>query len=156
MRSITFLLLLTTSLFGQPTDIKVNNGQTNIYTDAILHYIDSAHNDNNLPFDTLFILKNEELTQNIMQNVINKTNISFQDSVNISERLKYHKSLKALNIFSNRNLGKDRINIIIVSFIISRNKEKNEYKPFENCTVRYTYDHNKKEFGFYQIVCDKY
>lgn len=156
MKSITFILFLTTSLFGQPTDIKVNNGQTNIYTDAILHYIDSAHNDNNLPSDTLFILKNEELSENMTPGIIKRTIISFQDSVNISERLKYHRSLKALNIFSNRNLGKDRINIIIVSFIISRNKEKNEYKPFENCTVKYTYDHNKKEFGFYQIVCNKY
>ena len=146
---------MTSSLFGQQVDYKVNGGQTNIYNDAIMHYIDSVYNDKST-FDTLFILKNDELTENIIQSVYKKINISFQDSLNISKRLKYHKTLTALNIFSDQNSGKDHIKMLIISFIISKDKGKSNYKPFENCTVRYIFNHSKKEFEFHKIVCDKY
>jgi hypothetical protein len=78
MKRIIFILLFTSSLFGQQVDYKVNGGQTDIYNDAIAHYIDSLHNIDNLNIDTLFILKNDEFKKNVLPRVIKNINISFQ------------------------------------------------------------------------------
>lgn len=151
MKQIILILLLTSSVFGQQVDFKVNGGQKNIYHDAIAHYIDSIYYNDKPTLDTLFILKNEEFTENILPITIKKINICFQDTSNINRRLKGNRHIRALNISADTNLGKDRINILINSFIISSD---NKGKPTRSCRIRYYYNQDKKEFEFKNIVCE--
>lgn len=142
---------MTSSLYGQQVDCKVNGGQTNIYNDAIIHYIDSLCVIDNLAVDTLFILKNDEFTKNILPSVIRNINISFHETSNLYKRLKNNRHVRAFNLFADTSLGKDRINITIISFIISAD---NKGKPTKSCRIRYFYNQAKKEFEFKNIVCD--
>lgn len=156
MKRIAFIFFLTSKLFGQDVDFqkadyKVNGGQTNIYTDAIARYIDSIYFTDKPTLDTLFILKNPELTANIFPNKISQVNICFQDTVILYRQLKNNRSLRALNIFSDQTLGKDRVNISIFSFLISL---ENKGKPTRGCRISYYYNHSKKEFEFKNIACD--
>ncbi len=158
MRSlIIFILLLTTKLFGQPVDLKVNGGKTDIYKDAITHYIDSVHNVSKLNFDTLFILNNDEFPDGCArktEGVIKKVHILFQDTTTMSLRLKHQNSLIALNMAANQNLGKEKINILIYTFRVTQGKTKILYTPVRPCTVRYIYNNSKKEFEFHKITWD--
>jgi hypothetical protein len=156
---IISILFLTTSLFGQTVDFKVNGGKTDIYKDAISHYIDSIQKASKVTFDTLFILNNnEDFPENISLNtageVINKINIVFQDTTFISNRLKYHRSFIALSILADQNAGKERINISIISFLVTKDKVKAISIPLKSCRVRYFYNQSKKEFEYKNIVCD--
>jgi hypothetical protein len=138
-------------------DFKVNDGKTNIYQDAIRHYIDSIHKASKLTFDTLFVLNNEFFPESNARNtegVINKINIIFQDTAYISNRLKYHRSFMALNISDNQNSGKERIDISIISFLVTKDKVKTVFIPLKSCRFKYIYNQSKKEFEFYRIVCD--
>jgi hypothetical protein len=132
-------------------DYTVNGGKTNIYTDALTHYIDSVYHGDKPNFDTLFIFKNAEITENVFPNTIGKIIVCFQDTSTIYSRLKNNRQMRALNIFSDQGLGKDRINLIVVSFLIS-----SEYKgkPTKSCRMRYHYNQIKKEFELRNIVCD--
>lgn len=155
MNRIIFLLTLTSFLFGQDIDFpkahhKVNDGQTNIYTDAIIHYIDSIYYSDKPTFDTLFVFKNAEIEVNIFPKAIKNIPVFFQDT-STSNRLRKNKSIRAFNIFSDQSLGKDRINIIINSFVLSSDYKA---KPTRSCRVRYYYNSSKKEFEFKNIVCD--
>ncbi len=158
MKSIIIsIFFLTTSLFGQTVDFKVNGGKTNIYKDAISHYIDSIQKTSKITFDTLFVLNNEFFPESSARNtegVINKINIIFQDTTYISNRLKYHRSFMALNISDDQNSGKDRIDIIIISFLVTKDKVKSVFLPLKSCRFRYIYNKSKKEFEFSRIVCD--
>lgn len=157
MKLIIFILLLTSSVFGQTVDFKVNGGKTNIYQDAIRHYIDSIHKSSKLTFDTLFVLNNEFFPESSARNtegVINKINIVFQDTAYISNRLKYHRSFMALNISDNQNSGKEQISISIISFLVTKDQVKNIFVPLKSCRVRYFYNQTKKEFEYKNIVCD--
>jgi len=120
-------------MFGQDIDFPkaeytVNGGQANIYTDAVIHYIDSLYDSDKPTFDTLFILKNAEVTENIFPSTIKKTIVCFQDTSAMYRRLKSNRRMRAFNIFSDQGLGKERINIIVVSFLISPD---NKGKPKE-------------------------
>ena len=151
MKQILFFLLLTSSVFGQQVDYKVNSGQTNIYHDAITHYIDSIYYKDKPNFDTLFILKNDEFTVSILPNTIKNIPICFQDTSIVYGRLENNRHIRALNIFADTNLGKDRINISIISFIISSDSKGT---PTRSCRIKYYYSQDKKEFEFKNIVCD--
>lgn len=156
MKRIIFILSFTSKLFGQnpdfqQADLKVDGRQTNIYTDAVMQYIDSLYDQDKPIFDTLFILKNDELTENIFPNSIKKINICFQDTSYLYRRLKNNGQIRALNIFSDQNHGKDRINISIISFLISSD---NKGKPTKGCRIWYYYNQTKKEYEFKNIVCD--
>jgi hypothetical protein len=156
---IISILFLTTSLFGQTVDFKVNGGKTDIYKDAISHYIDSIQNASKITFDTLFVLNNDEFPESIGRNtegVINKINIVFQDTAYVSNRLKYHRSFMALNIQADQNSGKERINISIISFLVTKDKVKTIFVPLKSCRVRYFYNQIKKEFEYKNIVCEHY
>ena len=107
----------------------------------------------------MFILNNnEDFPENISLNtageVINKINIVFQDTTFISNRLKYHRSFIALSILADQNAGKERINISIISFLVTKDKVKIIFLPLRSCRVRYFYNQNKKEFEYKNIVCD--
>lgn len=107
----TIHTFLKSSLFGQTVDIKVNGGKTDIFKDAISHYIDSIQKASKITFDTLFVLNNSEdfpesISRNTTEEVINKINVVFQDTTYISNRLKYHRSFIALSIQANQNSGK--------------------------------------------------
>ncbi len=157
MKTLLFILLLTTKLFGQPVDLKVNGGKTDIYRDAISHYIDSVHSRGKLTFDTLFILNNEEFPDSCArktEGVLKKVNVVFLDTATMSNRLKYNSSLIALNIQANQNLGKEKINILIYTFLVSQGKTKCNFKPLWPCKVKYIYNNSKKEFEFYKITWD--
>ena len=156
---IISILFLTTSLLAQTVDLKVNGGKTDIYKDAISHYIDSIQNKSKITFDTLFVFNNtedfpESITRNAAGEVINKINIVFLDTIYISNRLKYHKSFIALSILADQNSGKDRINISIISFLVTKDKVKAISIPLKSCRFRYIYNQSKKEFEFSRIVCD--
>lgn len=107
----TIHTFLKSSLFGQTVDIKINGGKTDIFKDAISHYIDSIQKASKITFDTLFALNNSEdfpesISRNTTEEVINKINVVFQDTTYISNRLKYHRSFIALSIQANQNSGK--------------------------------------------------
>ncbi|MBL7911091.1 MAG: hypothetical protein JNJ41_08575 [Bacteroidia bacterium] len=155
MRTLLLLLILTTKLFGQPVDLKVNGGKIDIYKDALIHYIDSIHNRGKLTFDTLFILNNDEFPDSCArktEGVIKKINVVFLDRATMSDRLKYQSSLIALNMAANQNLGKEKINILIYTFRVTQGKTKILYTPVRPCTVRYIYNNSKKEFEFHKIT----
>ena len=156
---IISILFLTTSLFGQTVDFKVNGGKTDIYKDAISHYIDSIQSASKITLDTLFVLNNtedfpESITRKAEGEVINKINIVFQDTTYISNRLKYHRSFIALSIQADQNAGKERINISIISFLVTKDKVKAIFIPLKFCRVRYFYNQIKREFEYKNIVCD--
>jgi hypothetical protein len=155
MTRIILLLFLTSTLFGQDPDFqqvdyKVNGRQTNIYTDAIQHYIDSIYFVDKPTFDTLFILKNAELTANIFPKTIKNIPVCFQDTLT-SFRLRKNKSMRAFNVSSDQSQGKERINILIISFVLSPDYKA---KPTRSCRIRYYYNSTKKEFEFKNIACD--
>jgi hypothetical protein len=154
---IVFVLFLTKSLFGQTVDFKVNGGKTNIYQDAVRHYIDSIQKVSELPIDTLFVLNNDEFPESVAHNtegVIYKINIVFQDTAYISTRLKYHRSFTALNIQADQNSGKEQISISIISFLVTKGKMKSIFIPLKSCRVRYFYNQTQKEYEFKNILCD--
>ena len=156
MIRILLILFFASRMFGQDPDFpkadhKVNGGQTNIYTDAITHYIDSLYESDKPAFDTLFILKNAEITENVFPNTIKKIPVCFRDSSAIHRRLKNNRKIRAFNVFSDQSLGKDRINMIVVSFLMS---SENKGQPTKFCRMRYYYNHIKKEFEFKNSVCD--
>jgi len=157
----TFYIFIFISLFpifhyaqqyDEQINIKVNSGKTNIYCDAIKHYIDSVYRRDNSAHDTVFVLKNGEFPDNCIQSSIQKINIVSQDTATMVNRFQYHKVLTALNIAPNLNFGKDRIDIIIVPFLVSKTKEKINYVPLGNCNVVYNYNANSKEFEFQRII----
>lgn len=153
---IIIILFLASGMFGQDPDFpkadyKVGDGQRNIYTDAVMHYIDSLYDGDKPIFDPLFILKNAEVTENIFPGTIKKINICFQDTSAIYRRLKNNRQIRAFNVFSDQDPGKDLINIIVVSFLISSDHKG---KPTKSCRMRYYYNPTKKEFEFRNIACD--
>lgn len=155
MRTLLLLILLTAKLFGQPVDLKVNGGKTDIYKDALIHYIDSVNNRGKLTFDTLFILNNDEFPDSCArktEGIIKKINVVFLDTATMSNRLKYQNSLIALNIQANQNLGKEKINIQMHSFLVTLEKAKIKHTYLGPCIVRYIYSESKKEFEFHKIV----
>lgn len=154
---IIYILFVTTSLFGQTVNFKVNGGKTTIYQDAIRYYIDSVHIGSKINFDTLFVLNNEEfpeMTAHATEGVISKIHIVFQDTATISNRLKYHRSFMALNIIADQNSGKEQVTILIISFLVTKDKEKAIFVPLKSCRVRYFYNPIKREFEYKNILCD--
>lgn len=155
MTRIILLLFLTSSVFGQDVefpkaDYNVNGGRTNIYTDAVAHYIDSLYYFDKPTFDTLFIFKNAEIETNIFPKTIKNIPVCFQDTAS-SYSLRKSKSMRAFNVFSDQSLGKDRINILIFSFLLSPDYKA---KPTRSCRIRYYYNPARKEFEFRDIACD--
>jgi hypothetical protein len=151
------LFILSTLAHGQEIDIKVSGCKTSIYRDAITCFIDSVHSYSKLSYDTLYVLSSEDFTESGARNIegiVKKLDVVFLDTANVSNLLKYQKSLIAINVSANTNLGKERINILIYSFLVTTDKVKTIYIPLKSCSVNYYYNKRTKEFEFKKIVIE--
>ena len=151
---LIFTLLIPTLSFGQTINTTTKSGRENIYNDALKHFITFATRSDKSIYDTLFILKDDLLTDSL-QATIQNTKIILLDSSFIAERLYGDKSFVAYRIFP-LSFDNGHFYINIVPFVIR--KENNEVTLINTgtCVVSFTYDSKTKTFKFYRSACNGY
>ena len=159
MKTLTFLFFLTTTVFGQTVDLKVNGGKISIYSDAVAHFIDKQTGKDNVKFDTLYILRtsgeNGILPDNTFKKQTATTTIVLADTAEISRLLEHRKSLIALNLFAEQN-SKDYIAVLIFPFNVVKEGFKSKYLPLQAWDSEYNYSNSQKEFVFDKLTLHKY
>jgi hypothetical protein len=151
-RLLPLLLLLTTATYGQNINTTTQGGQKNIYNDAIKHYISFVSRSDKSIFDTLLVLKDDNITDSLLTKIQN-SQIIILDSTEISNRLKSDKSFIAHKIFPiNYDNGHFYINII--PFRVYKKTDEVIFENSGTCVVSYIYESSKRRFTFYRAACN--
>lgn len=151
-RLLPLLLLLTTTTYGQSINSTTQGGQRNIYNDAIKHYISFVSRSDKSIFDTLLVLKEDNITDSLLSRIQN-THIVILDSTEISNRLKIDISFIAHKIFP-VNFDHGRFYINIIPFRVYKKTDDVIFENSGTCIVSYIYDNGKKRFTFYRSACN--
>ena len=151
-RLLPLLLFFSTTSYGQNINTTSQGGQQNIYNDAIKHYISFVSRSDNSIFDTLFVLKDDNITDSLLSSIQN-SQIIILDSTEISNRLKSDISYIAHKLFP-VNFDNGHFYINIVPFRIYKKKDEVIFENSGICFVSYIYDNNKKRFTFNRATCN--
>jgi hypothetical protein len=150
-RIFHLLLFISTAAYSQSVNTTVKREQTNIYNDAVKHYMLFISGNNNLTFDTLLVLEDANITDSLLENIQN-SKVIILDSAEISYRLKSDKSFIAHKVLP---LGFDRgkFFINIIPFRIFNRAGKIVLENSGGCIIRYLYDNKRKGFIFFNSAC---
>jgi hypothetical protein len=152
MRLLLILLLLTTTTYGQSINTTTQGGQSNIYNDAIKHYISFASRGYKSIFDTLLVLKVDNITDSLSSKIKN-CQIIILDSTEISKSIKSDISFIAHKIFP-LNFDQGRFYINIVPFRVYKKTDKVIFDNSGSCVISYLYNNSNKQFTFYRTSCN--
>jgi hypothetical protein len=145
-------LLLTTATYGQTINTTTQGGQKNIYNDAIKHYMNYISRSDKSIYDTLLVLKDDNITDSLLTRIQN-SKITLLDSTEISNRLKRNNSFIAHKIFP-INFDNGHFYVNIIPFRVYKKSDEVIFENSGTCVVSYLYDNNKKRFTFYRAACN--
>ena len=151
-RLLPLLLFFTTAAYGQTINTTTQGGQKNIYNDAIKHYISFVSRSDKSIFDTLLVLKDDNITDSLLSR-IQTSKIIILDSTEISNRLKSDISFIAHKIFP-VNFDNGHFYINIIPFRVYKKTDEVVFENSGTCIVSYIYDNSKKRFTFYRATCN--
>lgn len=145
---LIFISLVPTLSFGQAINTTTKNGRGNIYNDAIKHFISFTSKSDKSIYDTLFILKDDLLTDSL-QTTIQKTKIVLFDSSFIADRLFGDNSFVTHRIFP-LSFDNGHFYVNIVPFVIHKGNGEVTLLNTGTFVVSYTFDSKTKTFKFYR------
>ena len=149
---LPILLLLTTTTYGQSINTTTQGGQRNIYNDAIKHYISFGSRGDKSIFDTLLVLKDNNITDSVSSKIKN-SQIIILDSAEISKRLKSDLSFIAHKLFP-VNFDQGLFYINLVPFRVYKKKHEIIFENSGPCVVSYLYNNSNKQFTFSRVSCN--
>lgn len=151
-RLLPLLLFFTTATYGQNINTTTQGGQKNIYNDAIKNYISFVSRSDKSIFDTLLVLKDDNITDSVLSRIQN-SQIIMLDSTEILNRLRSDISFIAHKLFP-VNFDNGHFYINIVPFRVYKKVDEVIFENSGSCVVSYIYDNSKKRFTFYRVACN--
>ena len=151
-RLLPLLLLLTTATYGQSINTTTQGGQKNIYNDAIKHYMSFASRSDKSIFDTLLVLKDDNITDSLLSRIQN-SQIIILDSAGISNRLKSDISFITHKLFP-VNFDNGHFYINIIPFRVYKKTDEVIFENSGTCVISYIYDGSKERFTFHRVACN--
>ena len=149
---LTLFLFFTTTAYGQLINTTTQGGQKNIYNDAIKHYMNYISRSDKSIYDTLLVLKDDNISDSLLTKIQNSF-IILLDSTLISDRLKRSSSFIGHKIFP-INFDNGHFYVNIVPFRIYKKSDEVIFENSGTCVVSYLYDNKKQRFTFYRAACN--
>jgi len=149
---LSLLLFFITAAYGQTINTTTQGGRKNIYNDAIKHYISFVSRNDKSIFDTLLVLKDDNITDSLLLKIQN-SHIIILDSTEISNRLKSDISFIAHKLLP-VNFDNGLFYINIVPFRVHKKTDEVIFENSGTCVVSYIYDNSKRRFMFYRVACN--
>jgi hypothetical protein len=148
---LLFSLFLPTITFGQNINTTEQGGTRNIYNNAIKRFIEFTSKGEKTTLDTLFILKDELLTDSF-QTRISKTTIQIMDGPEISAKVDRDTSFVLYKFFP-LSFDKGKFFISIVTFVMHKENEELLMENSGGCQIFYSFLNEQKQFKFLKVAC---
>lgn len=167
MKTIVFPFLIIILFFdcGSSNQESVNTDKTSIseystaedsivsiYSLAIGEYLKVMREKRQVIFDTLFLGKHEEFPDIKLPAKIENTNILVLSNEEADKKFTYRKSMAYVNMVDFGDQGKSEF--LFVIFYVDKEKEKVNYWPQHNCTVKLVYNKMNKKFKLENVKFD--
>jgi hypothetical protein len=150
-RHLLLTLFLPTITLGQNSNTTEHGGPRNIYNNAIKRFIEFTSKGEKTTFDTLYILKDDLLTDSF-QTRISHTTIRIMGGPEISAKLDKDTSF-VLYKFIPLGFNKGKFFISIVTFVMHKESGELIMENSGGCQIFYSFWNRQKRFKFLKVAC---
>lgn len=151
-RLLLLTLFLPTLTLGQNINTTEQGGTRNIYNNAIKRFIEFTSKGEITAFDTLYILKDDLLTDSFQTRIF-KTTIKIIDGEEISAKVNRDTSFVLYKFFP-LGFDKGRFFISIVTFVMSKENGELIMANSGGCRIIYSFLNEQKRFKFLKVACE--